>query len=284
MTVPGIAKLTSVRNSNARRPTNAMARDDVRGQQADERGQRRGDGRDLHGVEQAVPRRAGPLQAVLPPIDAEAGAEVVERQRHVAASDVLDEAADEDDDVADDREHDPRGGDPEAAEPQAARQLRRHAAVALAADRHVRRPAEPALLQPERDEREPEQHRGQHRSAARVVLRAGDGEEDLRRQHVVVAGEHDRVAEVGEALDEAEQERGRERRPQQRPGHRPEHAAARGAQRLRRFLERGADRAERAVQDHERDRREREELRDRHAGQAVDPARARNAERARASR
>jgi hypothetical protein len=43
------------------------------------------------------------------------------------------------------------------------------------------------------------------------VLRAGNGEEDLRRQHVEVAGEHDRVAEVGEALDEAQQERVGER-------------------------------------------------------------------------
>ena len=64
----------------------------------------------------------------------------------------------------------------------------------------------------------------------------------------------------------------------QRPGHGAEHAAARRAQRLRGFLERGADRRQRAVQDHERDRRERQQLRERHARQSVDPARARDAE------
>ena len=47
----------------------------------------------------------------------------------------------------------------------------------------------------------------EHRRAALVVLRADDGEEDLGRQHVEVAAEHQRIAEVGEALDEAEQER-----------------------------------------------------------------------------
>ena len=40
----------------------------------------------------------------------------------------------------------------------------------------------------------------------RVVLGADDGEEDLGREHVEVAAEHQRVAEVGHALDEAEQE------------------------------------------------------------------------------
>ncbi len=67
--------------------------------------------------------------------------------------------------------------------------------------------------------------------------------------------------------------------PQQRPGHRAENAAARGAQRLRRFLQRRAHRGQRAVQDHERDRRERQQLRERHARQTVDPARAGDAER-----
>ena len=215
----------------------------------------------------------------LAPLDPEAGREMRHRQRHVPAADVLDEAADQDDGVADDREQDPGGGDAEARVPESARQLRRNAAVAFAADRHVRRTAQPALLQPEGDDREAEQHRGQHGGATRVVLRAGDREEDLGRQHLEIAGEHDRIAEVGETFDESQQERIGERRTQERPGHRAEHAAARCAQRLRGLFQRGAHRGERAVQDHEGDRRERQELRERHAGQPVDPARAGDAER-----
>ena len=56
----------------------------------------------------------------------------------------------------------------------------------------------------------------EHGGAALVVLRADDGEEDLGRQHLEIAAEHERVAEVGEALDEAEQERVGEARPHQR--------------------------------------------------------------------
>ena len=198
------------------------------------------------------------LSAAPAPLDAEPGGEMRQRQRHVAAADVLHEAADQDDDVADDGEQDPDGGDPEAASTTA------RAAIAPAMPPSplpltvtYDELAQPALLQPERDDREAEQHRRQHRGAARVVLRAGDGEEDLGRQHFVVAGEHDRIAEVGEALDESQQERIGERGPQQRPGHRAKHAPPRRAQRLRRLLQRGAHRGERAVQDHERDRRER---------------------------
>ena len=201
-----------------------------------------------------------------------------ERQRHVAAADVLHEAADQDDDVADHGEEDPDRGDAEARVPQSARQFRRNAAVALAADGDVGQLAQPALLHPERDDREAEQHRGQHRGTPRVVLRAGDGEEDLGREHFVVSGEHDRVAEVGEAFDESQQERIGERGPQERPGHGAENAPSRRAQRLRRLFQCGTHRGECAVQDHERDRRERQELRQRHAGQSVDPARAGDAE------
>ena len=75
-----------------------------------------------------------------------------------------------------------------------------------------------------------------------IVLRADDGEEDLGRQHLVVAAEHQRVAEIGQALDEAEQEGVGEARPQQRPGDGAEDVVQRaGAQRLRRLLERRAD-------------------------------------------
>jgi hypothetical protein len=66
--------------------------------------------------------------------DAEAGGEVRQRERHVAAADVLHEAADEDDDVAAHGEQDPHRRNAEARVPQPARQLRGNAAVAFAAD------------------------------------------------------------------------------------------------------------------------------------------------------
>ena len=72
------------------------------------------------------------------------------------------------------------------------------------------------MLQPERREREAEQHDRQHGGAALVVRGADDGEEDLRRQHLEIAAEHERVAEIRQALDEAEQEGVGEARPHQR--------------------------------------------------------------------
>ena len=47
ITVPGIAKLTMRQELERAAPDEAVARDDVGGEQADERGQRRRDRRDL---------------------------------------------------------------------------------------------------------------------------------------------------------------------------------------------------------------------------------------------
>ena len=62
------------------------------------------------------------------------------------------------------------------------------------------------MLQPEGAQGKGEQDDREHGGAALVLLRADDGEEDLGRQHLEIAAEHQRVAEVGEAFDEAEQE------------------------------------------------------------------------------
>ena len=255
-----------------------VPRDHVGGEQAHDRRERRGDGRHFHRGEEAVPCRPGEPRQRASPFNTETLGEMMQCQRHVAAADVLHEPAGQDDHVADDRENDPERRHPQARELERPRQLRGNAAVTLPRHRDVGQTAEPALLQPEGEHREAKQHHRERRGAARIVLRAGHREEDLGGQHVEVAGQHDRIAEVGEALDEAQQERIGQRRPQERPGDRAEYAPTRRAQRLRRLLERRADRRQGAVQDHERDRRERKQLRDRHAGQAVDPARAWNAE------
>ena len=73
--------------------------------------------------------------------------------------------------------------------------------------------------------------------ARTVVLGADDREEDLGRQHRELAADDDRVAEVGDALDEADQERVREAGLQERQGHREERGAPARAQGLRRLLE-----------------------------------------------
>ena len=55
-------------------------------------------------------------------------------------------------------------------------------------------------------------------TAARALdpVRADDREEDLGRQHLEISAEHERIAEIREALDEAEQEGVGEARPHQR--------------------------------------------------------------------
>ena len=154
----------------------------------------------------------------------------------------------------------------------------RQAGIALAGDRRVDALAEPGVLHEERRKREAQEHDREHGGAALVVRGADDGEEDLRRQHLEIAAEHERVAEIRHALDEAEQEGVGEPRPHQRQRDGAERRPALRPQGLRRLLERGADALHDADQDQEGDRREGEELRDEDAGQAVDPARARHAE------
>ena len=83
-------------------------------------------------------------------------------------------------------------------------------------------------------------------------------EEDLGREHRVLAADDDRVAEVGHALDEPDQEGVGQTRLHQRQGHRPKGLPAARAQGLRRLLQRRADALHHAAQDQEGDRGERE--------------------------
>ena len=109
--------------------------------------------------------------------------------------------------------------------------------------------------------------------AALVVLRAHDGEEDLGGQHRELSAQHDGIAEVRHALDEADEEGVRQSGPQQRQRDGREGAVGIGPQRLRRLLQAGRDALHHAAHDHEGDRREREGLRDPHAEAAIEPAR-----------
>ena len=154
-----------------------------------------------------------------------------------SAAHVADEAADQDDDVDHQRQRDP-GHDHGRRKPgDAARQRRRQAGVTLAGDRRVGFAAEPALLHPEGAERETEQHDGEHRRLPLIVGRADDRKEDLGRQHLEIAAEHQRIAEIGHALDEAEQEGIGDAGLEQRPGHGAEGLPALGAERLRSLFE-----------------------------------------------
>ena len=160
----------------------------------------------------------------------------------------------------------------------APRQRQGKARIALAGDRRVDLLAEPGMLEPEGAEREGEQDDGEHGGPALVLLRADDGEEDLGRQHLEIAAEHQRIAEIGQAFHEAEQEGVGEARAHERQRHGPERRPALGAQGLRGFLQGRADALHDADEHQEGDRREGEKLGDEHAGQPVDPARARHAE------
>ena len=100
-----------------------------------------------------------------------------------------------------------------------ARQPQRDAGVALPGDGGVAAAAEPAPLRPERGQCEGKQNERQHGGSTLVVLRADDGEEDRGREHIEIAAQHQWVAEVGEALDKAEQEGVGEAGPHQRQGY-----------------------------------------------------------------
>src|SRR5258708_31074893 len=108
-----------------------MARDHVRGEQPDDGGEWRRQGRNFDGGKEAVPRGAAEKEPARTPFDAESGGEMGERHRHVAPTHILDEAPGQDNGVACEREGDPRRGDTECTEPEAARQWRRDPAVAL---------------------------------------------------------------------------------------------------------------------------------------------------------
>ena len=226
----------------------------------------------IDGRPERAPGRPLPVDAELVPADREGLHVVAEGQAEIDAPQ-LDEAAIEDRGVDQDRERRPEAGDAIDHPAQAARQCRMHAGVALARDGRVGLVAEPEALRIEGAQREHQQHERQDRRQRLVVLGADDGEEYLGRQHVEIAAEHQRVAEIGHALDEAEQEGVGEARPHQRQRYRPERLPAVGAQGLRRLLHRRADAFDDADQHQEGDRREGQHLRDQQPGQAIDPAR-----------
>ena len=103
-----------------------------------------------------------------------------------------------------------------AEAPDGVGQRAREPGVALAGHRRVHLGPHGPALDEERGEREGEEQDAERRRAALVELGADDREEDLGRQHTEVAAQHDRVAEVGDRLDEADQERVREAGAHQR--------------------------------------------------------------------
>jgi hypothetical protein len=88
----------------------------------------------------------------------------------------------------------------------------------------------------------------------------------------VVAAKHEGVAEIGEALDKAEQERVGEAGTHQGERHGGERVPVAGAQGLGGLLHRRADTFHHADQDEERDGGEREHLGEPDPRQAIDPA------------
>ena len=95
---------------------------------------------------------------------------------------------------------------------------------------------------------------------------------------VEIAADHQRIGEVGHALDEADQEGVGEAGADQRPGDGAERVPRTCPQGLRRFLEARSDSLQHAEQHQHRDRRERQHLRDGDARHAIDPAAARDVE------
>ena len=147
-----------------------------------------------------------------------------------------------------------------------------HATVALATDRGVAAPPQPALLQVKRGDREGQQNNGQHGRPALVVLRAHHREENFGRQDIEIAAQHQGIAKVSHALDKAQQKGVRQPRSHQRPGDGAKGLPSIGVQGLCGLFQRGADGLHHPDQNQEGDWRERQQLRNQHAGEAVDPA------------
>ena len=232
-------------------------------EQAERRAQRRRDRREPERREERVPRRAGPDNTAadvgVAPLQVERGDEVAQRRRVVAAPGG-DEAADEGEEVDDDRERQPRPDDSEHGPRQARRQPHRQAGVALARDRRIGDIADDFVLQREDSQREGREQERERGGTTMVELGADDGEEDIGREHVVLAADDDRIAEVGEAFDEADEKRVGQAGLEQRQRDGAKRCPAIGTKRLRRLLERRADAGDDAAHDEAGDRREGEEL------------------------
>jgi hypothetical protein len=128
---------------------------------------------------------------------------------------------------------------------------------------------EPQPLRKESRQCETEQDHGEHRGARRIVLRADDGKEDFGRKHTMAAAEHQWIAEIRHAFDEADQEGVGETWLHQRQRDTPEGTPSVGAQRLGSLLHRWADALDDADQHEEGDWREGENLGDPNAGEAI---------------
>src|SRR5438093_4025780 len=185
----------------------------------------------------------------------------------------LDEPADQDHRVDDRREDSPRQCRRVDEPTYRHRQRRVKPGVSPAGDGGVRAPPEPAPLGIEGAEREHEEHDREHGGSAAVVLSPDDRKENRDRQHVEIAAEDERVAEVGEALDEAEQERVGETGAHQRERDSGERAPAIGTERLCRLFHRWADAFHDTDEDEKGDGGEGEHLGEPDAGQTVEPAR-----------
>ena len=129
-----------------------------------------------------------------------------------------------------------------------------------------------ALHQPVDDER---QHRGREQQqaddgAALEVLLADDELEHVGREHVEVAADHFRNAEVGHDEGEAHQRGGNQAVFRAGQGDREELASRAGAERVGRFVEARIGQRQRGDEDHQRMREHGEALGEHHAGRAVD--------------
>ena len=158
------------------------------------------------------------------------------------------------------------------------RQFRRNAAIALAAHAGVIPPTHPTLLRQKGAEGKHQQHQRQHRRPALVMRRAHHGEKDICRQHVEIARQHQRIAEIRQTFDKPDQKRIRQARPDQRPGYGAKNPPPPGPQRRCRFLQARRHALQHAQQHQKRNRREGQHLRNRHSFHSIQPAAARNIE------
>ncbi|MNS64726.1 hypothetical protein D3C72_978640 [compost metagenome] len=184
----------------------------------------------------------------------------------------LHETAHKDHAINNDGEDHPWHDDGVDADGQPARKRDMRAAVALPRHRREILACQPETLGKEGRKREAQQDDRQNRGAGRIILRADDGKEDFRRQNTMRAAEHQRIAEIRHALDEADQEGIGETGLHQRQRHPPESAPAVGTQRLRGLFHRRADTFNHADQHQKRDGREGKDLRNPDAGHAIKPA------------
>ncbi len=120
----------------------------------------------------AEPERNQPW---LPLLDAESGAEILQRRRVVAA-DIVHKATDQDDAVDRRGQDQPGDDDRETGDVDCTREQSGDSSIALARDRHITAPAEPPALQQKGGEREGEQYDRQHRGLSLVLRRTDHGE------------------------------------------------------------------------------------------------------------